>query len=57
MAILRSALNGGVAEVDDETAVKLIESGHWVKASSAPTKPRATRARKAAPVEEPKPEE
>jgi hypothetical protein len=56
MASIRSLLNGGVAEVDDETAVKMIESGHWVKADSVPAKARATRARKA-PVEEPKSEE
>lgn len=57
MASIRSLLNGGVAEVDDETAARLIESGHWVQAGSAPAKSRATRARKAAPVEEPKSEE
>ncbi len=56
MASIKSLLNGGVAEVDDETAARLVESGHWVKADSVTSKTRATRARKA-PVEEPKPEE
>lgn len=56
MASIRSLLNGGFAEVDDATAVTLVESGHWVKADSVTSKPRATRARKA-PSEEPKSEE
>ncbi|UJD21113.1 hypothetical protein SEA_SORORFAGO_16 [Mycobacterium phage SororFago] len=30
MALIRSAINGGLCEVDDEFAEKLIASGQWV---------------------------
>lgn len=55
---IRSVLNGGVAEVDDEFGKQLIEAGSWEadEAKAAPVrKPRAPR--KPAPVEEPKSEE
>lgn len=51
MALLKSVLNGGVAEVGDEFAPALIESGHWVSADEAPVKKtRAPRA-KVAPAD------
>ena len=50
MALLRSTLNGGVAEVGDEFAPALIESGHWVHADEPVKKARAPRA-KAAPAD------
>jgi len=50
MALLRNVLNGGVAEVGDEFAPALIESGHWVDASEAPVKKTRARA-KAAPAD------
>lgn len=51
MALLRSTLNGGVAEIGDEFAPALIESGNWVDAddAAAPVK-RAPRTRKVAPA-------
>lgn len=39
---IRSTLNGGTAEVDDEFSAALIESGQWVPAD-APIKKRRTR--------------
>lgn len=45
MAVVRSLLNGGVAEVDDETAKTLVESGHWVAAEAPAVKRRTTRAK------------
>lgn len=53
MAKIVSLLNGGVAEVGDESAKSLIASGNWA-AVAAPRKARAVRTK--AP-EEPKPEE
>lgn len=51
--IIRSLLNGGVAEVDDETGKALVESGHWTADDAAPTrKARATRAKAASESEE-----
>lgn len=44
---IRSLLNGGVAEINDEAAKALIESGHWASVS-APA-PRKTAARKRTP--------
>lgn len=37
MAIVRHAVNEGIAEVSDEQAAELIASGSWV-AADAPTK-------------------
>lgn len=54
MANVICTLNGVSAEVGDEYAATLIESGYWVPAEEKKT--RAPR-RKAAPVEEPKTEE
>ena len=53
MPIIKSALNGGTAEVDDATAKSLIESGHWYSADEAPApKKRAPRsAVKVAPAD------
>jgi hypothetical protein len=52
-------LNGGVAEVDDDFGAELIASGAWVVNGEAvkSRKPRAARAEKPAPAEEPQPEE
>lgn len=49
---IRSLLNGGVAEVDDETAKAMIASGHWSADEAAPVvrKARAPRA-KVAPAD------
>lgn len=45
---IRSVLNGGVAEVGDDEAATLIESGMFVAGGDGPVrKPRATRAKKA----------
>ena len=37
MAVVKHAINEGLADVSDEQAAKLIESGGWV-ANDAPTK-------------------
>lgn len=50
MAVVRSLLNGGVAEVDDETAKTLVESGHWV-AGDAPAPKKRTARTKVAPAD------
>lgn len=50
---IRSTLNGGIAEVDDDFAAELINAGGW----EAADKPVRKRRSKSAPVEEPKTEE
>ncbi|QBJ00206.1 hypothetical protein SEA_PHARAOH_17 [Mycobacterium phage Pharaoh] len=42
---IRSTINGGVAEVDDDYAERLIEAGGWelAEALTAPHKPRRAR--------------
>lgn len=50
---IQSLLNGGFADVDDEAAKGLVDSGHWVVAGdahAAPVRKRAVRA-KVAPVD------
>lgn len=53
-----STLNGGVADVSDALAVRLIADGGW-KSADAPDAPAVARKprTKRAPVEEPKDEE
>ncbi|ASW31364.1 head-to-tail connector protein [Mycobacterium phage Lokk] len=56
---IRSTINGGLAEVDDDYAAELIAGGNW-EAADAPKparKPRSPRTPKPAPEEEPKSEE
>lgn len=48
MPIVKSVLNGGVAEVDEATAKVLVESGHWLAEGDAPAAPRKRAPRKAA---------
>lgn len=45
---IRSALNGGLAEVDDEYGKELIASGQWVADGDAVKPARKPRTRKAA---------
>ncbi len=52
MTIIRSALNGGLAEVDEELAKQLIEAGSWVAADEEPKPARKPRTRKPAATEE-----
>jgi len=54
--IIKSALNGGLAEVDDEFGKELLEGGQWLPVDAEPKAVRKPRTRKPA-VEEPKPEE
>ncbi|ASR86126.1 head-to-tail connector protein [Mycobacterium phage BobSwaget] len=56
---IRSTINGGLAEVDDDFAVELIAAGAWeaVDAPKPARKPRSPRTPKPAPAEEPKSEE
>ena len=51
---IRSTLNGGLAEVDDEFAAQLIEAGGW-EAADKPVRKR--RSHKPAPEKEPQNEE
>jgi hypothetical protein len=51
MAVVKHAINEGVAEVSDEEAAKLIASGGWV-AADAPTKKTPHTRRRAAKAAE-----
>jgi hypothetical protein len=55
---IRSLLNGGVAEVDDEAGKVILESGHWVvEGEAAEPKPAVRRRAPRAKVEPADPEE
>ena len=51
MPVIKNLLNNGLAEVDDELAKKLIESGGWA-AYSAPEAKAVRKPRVVKPVEE-----
>jgi F0F1-type ATP synthase epsilon subunit len=40
---IRSTINGGIAECEDELFETLLETGHWVAASDAPVKKKRIR--------------
>ena len=48
--IIKSALNGGLAEVDEEFATQLIAGGEWVAVDAEPKAERKPRTRKAPPA-------
>ena len=45
MAVVKHAINDGLAEVNDDEAAKLIESGGWVAVDAPTKKTPATRRR------------
>jgi hypothetical protein len=45
MAVVKHAINEGLAEVNDDEAAKLIESGGWVAVDAPTKKTPATRRR------------
>ena len=45
MAVVKHAINDGLAEVSDDEAAKLIESGGWVAVDAPTKKTPATRRR------------
>lgn len=55
--LIRSTLNGGLADVEPADAATLISGGGWEAVEGNPKPPRRARAAKSVPAPEPKHEE